>query len=40
MDPVDPNKSNYDDEFKMDGIFAEVWVGLQVRFNSCIVKVC
>ena len=31
MDPVDPSKTNYNDEFRMDGLFAEVWFGLSVK---------
>ena len=33
LEPVDPLKSNYFDEFKMEGSFAEVWFHLQDILN-------
>ena len=31
MDPKVPGKDSYSDDYEMDGLFAEVWFGLQVR---------
>ena len=33
MEPVDPSKSEYFDEFKMEGLFADVWFNLQYVMN-------
>ena len=33
MEPVDPSKLEYFDEFKMEGLFADVWFNLQYVMN-------
>ena len=32
MDPVDPSKTKYNDEYQMDGLYAKVWFGLSVKY--------
>ena len=41
MDPKVPGKDSYSDDYEMDGLFAEVWFGLQVRtYSTLAIHVC